>query len=142
MADDLPLEHVERSRLPWRADGMTECGLPFAGHPVITRDEFIAKIKRLGKQRTSMTTCMTCWSTADRWEPWDQDPVACIQRETYGTRMFRTAGHPEHDRFRDELVALAELVGRHRDEFDTILSSLGDTVRLDDARQQRRRRHG
>lgn len=132
--DQEVLQHVERPRLPWRNDARTECGLPTAGHPVITRDEFIAKVKRLGQQRSAMSTCMTCWNTAQRWPTWGQDPVAMMRRET---QMWK--GDP---RLRDELVAIAALIEAHRDEFDGLLTGLGQTSRLDEARRARRARVG
>lgn len=133
--DDLPKEHVERPPLPWRAAVITECGLPAAGHPVITRDEFIAKVKRQGKQRAAFSTCMTCWETAQRWPTWEQDPVQRIARETYGGGYRRGS-----DRFRAELLAIEVLVAAHREEFDAALAGLADAPRLDEARRARRAR--
>lgn len=133
--DDLPKEHVERPPLPWRAARITECGLPTAGHPVITRDEFVVKVRRQGKQRAAFTTCMTCWDTAQRWPTWEQDPVRRICRETYGN-----GARGSYDRFRAELYAIEVLVAAHREEFDAALAGLADAPRLDEARRVRRAR--
>jgi len=133
---DMPLEHVRREQPPWRHSAITECGLPVAGHPVITRDAFTAKIRAQGQQRAAMTTCMTCWSSARRNRPWSESPVESLAREA--ERHMWAGG--DADRFRDELLAIAELISRHEDEFGAIVGSLGDTVRLDSARAQRRQR--
>jgi len=148
MPDDLPLEHVIRSRPPWRRGGdLTECGKPVAGRPVITRDAFLAKVRAQGKQRSAMTTCMTCWDTASRHPSWDENPVASLVREA---RQFEWARFedspamsgpgPKSISFRDELIAIAALIEAHPDEFDELLTGLRDTVRLDEARRNRRRR--
>lgn len=128
----LVMEHVERPPLPWRSIERTECGLPVAGHPVISRDDFVAKVKAQGKQRAAFTTCMTCWETALRWPTWEQDPVQRLSRETYGGRI--------DVHFRAELTAIAALVAAHRDEFDDMLSGLAETVSLADRRTAHRRR--
>jgi hypothetical protein len=140
--NDLPLEHVIRSLPPWRrCPDMTECGKPAAGRPVITRDQFLAKVRAQGKQRSSLTTCMTCWNAAARHPSWDENPVDSLLRESAQFRWSRYgAPGAKEVSFRDELIALAALVEAHRDEFDELLTGLGDTVRLDEARQNRRRR--
>jgi hypothetical protein len=127
------LDHVRRPPLPWRDDKLTECGLAVVGRPTISRDEFVARVKQQGKQRSAMTTCMTCWHTAARWPTWDQDPVQAIARETY-------QGRRGDDHFRDELRAIAALIEAHRDEFDGYLHGLTQTVALDDRRAARRLR--
>jgi hypothetical protein len=50
------------------------------------------------------------------------------------------SGEPQAASFRDELLSIAELADRHRDEFDELLAAMGDTVRLSDVRKQRGRR--
>ena len=143
MTDEKPsINHVERPAPPWRSTpGRTECGLPVAGHPVITRTEFEDMVRRLGDQRASMFLCMTCWSTASRWPDWVTDPVQVVMRETYGGRGRTTATNRAEPTFRDELRALAALVDAHRDEFDAYLTGLGDTASLDAARTRRHRRN-
>lgn len=143
MTDDKPsISHVERPAPPWRtAPGRTECGLPIAGHPVITRAEFEAMVRRLGGQRASMFLCMTCWSSAGQWADWSTDPVQVVMRETFGPRSIREVmANRAHPTFRDELRALAALVDAHRGEFDGYLAGLGDTASLDAARTRRHRR--
>jgi hypothetical protein len=135
---DLPVEHVLRPRLPWRSGlDLTECGRPLGDWAVITREAFLAKVRRQGRQRAAMTTCMTCWETATRWAAWDEDPVQAVVREAES--RWRRNGGRERDRLlRDELLALAALAEAHRAEFDGLLAGLGDTVRLSDARRARR----
>lgn len=138
----LPMEHVERPLLPWRAPArkLSECGLPAGeGRVMLTRDEFAAKVRRQGKQRAALTTCITCWTTALRWPTWDENPVACMQRETHSASRhnFNAQGGAG---FRQELLALAELVTRHRAEFDGLVEGLADTTDLSARRAARRRR--
>lgn len=107
------IDHVRRPDLPWRRLLITECGLPVAGHPVISREVFLMRLKEEGQQRTAMRTCMTCFETARRHPIWAEDPVQAIAREVH-TFKSRAA-------FKRELLALAALVERHRDEFAELL---------------------
>lgn len=146
MADE-PLAHVLRAALPWR-DGpvLTECGkLPGDGMPVMTITEFAAKVKRLGQQRASMSTCMTCWSTASRRQAvsWEADPVGVILREAGWARTWApgvTRDDPTARRFHTELLAIAELISRHRDEFEGLVDGITAAPSLDDRRRDSRRR--
>lgn len=130
MTDQLPLEHVERANLPWRDEALTECGLPTAGHPVLSRDAWLSKVKAQGKQRAAFTTCMTCWGAAARNSSWDHDPIRALSRACDDWKR--------KDQFVAELRALALLVEAHRDEFDLALSGLGEATSLDAARRRRR----
>lgn len=137
---DEPLDHVLRPVPPWRPEStLTECGRQADGTLlVITRDAFTAKLKRQGRSRTSLTTCMTCWKTATRWRTWLEDPVDAMRRET----SFHSASEAE---LRFELRALELLVLQHADEFDALLAGLQQTVSLADARRRRAQgggRHG
>lgn len=149
--NDLPIEHVQRPQPPWRLDTapLTECGRLSGQSTVISRDELIAKVKRLGQQRAAFTTCMTCWDKCRTNAGWDVDPVECLMREAaryqWATRYHRW--HPDEEasaktaaglRFRDELLAIAVLIDAHRDEFEQLVSGIGDAVRLDEKRQARR----
>lgn len=122
---DEPLTHILRPGLPWRVEGRTECGLDGAHRPVMTRDEFGVRLKRLGMQRMAYLTCMTCYDTARRWPTFAEDPARAMGRESY-------MGRGTDDAFRDELRALAALVERHPDEFASLLGGIGQTVRLAD----------
>lgn len=130
MVEQLPLEHVERAALPWREENLTECGLPTAGHPVITRDQWIEKVKRQGKQRAAFTTCMTCWDAARRNAAWADDPVRAVERAASDWRR--------KDQLSDELRAIALLVDAHRDEFRETLAGLGNVTDLTARRRARR----
>lgn len=116
-----PVDHILRSQLPWRNEaGITECGYDASKVKAVTREEYFARLKELGQQRTAMLTCMTCADTARRWKTWEEDPRRAIGREVeweaggayYSTRNDRG------QRLRDELLAIAALVEAHRDEFD------------------------
>jgi hypothetical protein len=143
---DPELEHVLRAVPPWRTGHLlTECGLLADGRPALAYDGFAAKVKSQGRQRSALTTCMTCWQTAIRHSgTWETNPVGVMSREMIRTGAHSASGIRDDDpaavRVRDELLAIEELIGRHREEFDTILGSLGETVRLGDRRGQRKSR--
>lgn len=122
--------HVARPALPWRQALRTECGLPLKSHPVISRDEFVAKVKAEGQRRAAMSTCMTCFDTAQRWPSWDEDPVGCFNREVESTWRGRASRAGERNDFRQELVAVAILIQRHRPEFDELLEDQAAIVPL------------
>lgn len=135
------LEHVMRPRPPWRDSDWTECGLNPATldpttRPVITRDALIRKVKDLGVKRTAMSTCVTCYDTARRWKTWEEDPVQVIGRETYGAYGGRDGLRREL--FRDELLAIEELIKRYPDEFTAIKTGLSEATSLADHRRTRR----
>lgn len=144
---DEPLAHVLRAALPWR-DGpvLTECGKhPDAGMTVMSVIEFIAMVKKLGQQRASLQTCITCWTTACRHKvtSWGADPVGVVAREVSWARTMRPGvvrDDPSARLFRDELVAIAELIARHPEEFGNLLAGLAEAPRLADARRRKRRR--
>ena len=133
---DEPLTHVLRPSLPWRdaTTAMTECGLRADSYPTASRAEASAKWRKLGAQRASLWFCMTCVQTAERWPTWDDDPAGCLGRYIERVRYRDTT---ESDEFRRELVAIAQLIELHRDDFDGLLSDLGETVSLGDRRAAR-----
>lgn len=130
------LEHVHRPALPWRDETMTECGLPATSdRRIISRDAFRLKVRREGIQRSALTTCMTCWHTARRWEVWNVCPADILRREL---QNFHNAARTE--RLNAELRAIAALIAAHRDEFDSYLTGLAQTTDLTLLREARRRR--
>jgi hypothetical protein len=112
-----PVDHILRPHLPWRADGgITECGYNASKVQTITRDEYFARLKDLGRQRCALMTCMTCADTAQRWGTWDDDPRKAVEREVqWECRWGRS--NDRGVRLRDELLALAALAEAHGDEF-------------------------
>ena len=113
-----PVDHILRPQLPWRTGepGMTECGYNAA--KVLTREEYFARQKELGKQRCAMVTCMTCAQTAERHPTWDEEPRSALAREI----AWELPGYLYHQdrngtRLRDELLAIADLIANHRNEF-------------------------
>jgi hypothetical protein len=130
---DQPLDHVRRPDLPWRTSERTECGRPINDVAKwIDRDALLARIKKLGKQRTGLVTCMTCWQTSARWKTFAEDPVDALYREVYG-------GSPADSHvLRAELRAIAALVDKYRNEFDDYLTGLDQTVNLADRRRRAR----
>lgn len=134
MVDKPVIEHViRRASLPWRPanDQLTECGKSARDYTSITYDVFTRKVRIQGQQRASMSTCMTCWNTATRYQTWAVDPVDAIRREVYGMRG-------DSDTFRRELWAIAALIDAHRDEFDNYLTGLSQTTDLATRRRAKR----
>lgn len=124
-----PRDHVLRAALPWRTDTpLTECGKDPATVPTITRDELVHRVRKLGQQRASLFTCMTCWNTTAHRPTWGENPVAVMDRECDPYRP--------NPRMRDELIALAALAAAHPDEFADLLAGLSATVRLADRRRR------
>jgi len=135
------VDHILRPALPWREDGLTECGrVVTEATAVVTADEVKARIKRIGQQRTAFTVCMTCAGRTSLSRTWQQDPIDVLYRELrrVSTGYGINTG-PAATRMTAELRAIAALIAAHRDEFDGYLSGLGDTVNLADARSRRRR---
>lgn len=123
------LDHIIRPALPWRDDRLTECGRPMEDVPhVITRDGFALKYRTQGQQRSALTTCMTCWTTARRWPTWDADPVEVMRREL-------AVYAEDRDQVGRELRAVAALIGAHRDEFAGLLAGLAQVGDLAARRQ-------
>ncbi len=123
-----PVDHILRPQLPWRSPGkgVTECGYDATKVKTLRRDEFFIRLKEYGKQRTAMVTCMTCADTAQRWATWDQEPRQALEREITweGARFHSCAGSDRFSdsgrgqRLKDELLAIADLIETHREEFD------------------------
>lgn len=136
VADEL--EHVARPNLPWRDERVTECGRPTEGHTVITRDELTEKIRKQGKMRAGLSTCMTCATTAPRWADWPTAPSEVMRRHV--PQWHGAQGTEATRRLDAELRAIAALIEAHRDEFDGYLAGLAETSSLADRRAQRRAR--
>ena len=126
-----PVDHVIRPTLPWRLPergAITECGYDASKVQAVTRAEFFNRIKELGKQRTAMITCMTCADAAQRWGTWEDDPRLAMQREVEWERRcpyYRKHYEDERGtRLKDELLAIADLIESHRDEFDSAIREI------------------
>lgn len=116
-----PVDHIIRPMLPWRTGGgVTECGHDAGKVPSITRDAYAARLREMGSQRSSMFTCMTCASTAQRWSTWEDDPRKALGREVEWEASW--SRRDNGSQLRDELVAIAALIAAHRDEFDSIIA--------------------
>jgi hypothetical protein len=140
---DGPLDHLQRAMPPWHTGPpLTECGRLVADVASVTdRAQLKAKVARLGQQRASFSTCMTCANMAGRVEMWERRPDAVVERWVCGS-VFRGAGidgaTPAADRMRHELLALGLLVEAHREEFERLVEALGQTEDLDAARRRAR----
>src|SRR4051812_26334594 len=114
-----PVDHILRPSLPWRQESaISECGYDASKVKALTRTEYFQRLKDLGQQRTAMLTCMTCAQTAGRYGTWEDDPRAALHREIEWEGRGRWS-HPERGQLlRDELLAVADLIAAHREEFD------------------------
>lgn len=120
-----PVDHVLRPKLPWRDEqDITECGYDASKVTTLTREEFIARRKEMGEQRTAILTCMTCKDTAARWHDWDTDPRAAIQREIEWEHRGRWSRDDGRERLAFELRAIAALIDAHHDEFKQEVAKL------------------
>lgn len=131
------VDHIQRLPLPWRAQTITECGLPIEAHPVISRADLKKRVADLGQQRAAYTTCMTCWDRMRRY-PWNE------QDETLGAlidylSLGRWGGRDEGatNLIRSEVEALTALIAAHRDEWDEFIAGKAATVDLASARKAR-----
>jgi hypothetical protein len=127
-----PVDHVIRPRLPWRSPtepAITECGYDASKVKTLSREEFAARMKEYGRQRTGLVTCMTCMQTAERHPIWDEDPRLAVAREVQWEVSWWTStnGSRENEgrhRLRDELEALAALAAAFPDKFRELLAGI------------------
>lgn len=142
---DAPLDHLLRAMPPWwTGPAMTECGRPVPDvQAVVDRAAMKAKFDRLGKQRASFSTCMTCAGLYSRPQSWEAQPADVLLRAIEGMR-YRVRGDDQREstaqRLHRELLALGMLVEEHREEFGRLVESLGQTSDLDEARRRARMR--
>ena len=120
---DEPLEHIVRPGPPWATTKpKTECGRLLNDVAAwIGYETLVAKVKKQGKTRAAMTTCMTCW-TVLHYKPrsWSEDPSQIMAGHI--TKAIR-ADIPIINR---ELLALAALVQAHHDEYVHLVRGLED----------------
>jgi hypothetical protein len=145
-----PVDHITRGVLPWRTGAdQTQCGKPVTSlvGRLVTREEAMARIKRIGQQRAAFTLCMTCASTSDRHSRYLEmdDAVAAVARHvSAASRAWppdgrrSTAEWEERQRLNVEFEAISALISAHRDEFAEYLFGREQTVSLADRRRQRR----
>jgi hypothetical protein len=141
----LAIVHVTRPLPPWRKPEhqLTECGLRTSQHQALGADEFERRLTDWGRQRTAMMTCMTCYSTYERYRgaTWEKDPVRALAREAEKARWYRPDSE-RRERMDIELRALMQLVADHSEEFDAIVARLEwheQTVKDRDVRRSSRR---
>ena len=135
VSDERPadkLDHIVRPSLPWRQERITECGRAAGELPVITKDELVARVKRLGQQRTAFTVCMTCYERVRYSKTWDVAPEDVLSRE------INRRDPDELRRLRRELAAVTALVAKYQDEFDAMVTGLEGTPSLAAYRRAKR----
>ena len=149
-----PVDHIKRPNLPWREPSrVTECGLNADSVKTLSREDYFARLKDLGQQRTAMLTCMTCGDTARRHGTWADDPRAAVAREIEWEGVRSGWGRPSDKRgvrMKDELTAIAALIEAHKDEFEAAVHEIeerrrwlemkDEKTRKDHAKAQRRPR--
>ena len=119
-----PVDHILRPSLPWRNEAaITECGYDASKVKTLTRPEYVARFKDLGRQRCAILTCMTCADTAARWGTWDDDPRTALEREIAWEGAGRRWHEDRGQRLKDELIAIATLIETHRAEFDGLVTA-------------------
>lgn len=159
------LQHVRRPAPFWRDEAeYTECGRLLSRYDddrIIAVEELVKRVRDWGKQRTSFSTCMTCWQTVERWSSHLDDPILIAVRELDYVKYRGYEGdlahvHPEtrskieeerakRDRVTRELQAIKVVIEAHRAEFDEAVAGLGDVddlgARRRDAQAKKRRPH-
>jgi hypothetical protein len=149
-AEDVAKEHVRRVQLPWREQeaGLTECGLEAAKFQSLDYRELLDKVRSQGQARAALSTCMTCWQTAERYQgSWNQQSrdfrapslVQVLHRELERHLWGRAPKpDPQAKRIGHEIAALAQLAELHRGEFEEIIRQLEQAIDFKDLQQRRR----
>lgn len=140
-----PVDHILRPRLPWRSPEeapITECGYDATKVPTISRTAYFLRLKDYGQQRCALFTCTTCADTARRWGTWEDDPRVAVEREiTWEHGSYWGRSRTERgERLRDELTAIAALIGSHRAEFEAILVAIAERRAWNDKKDALKRR--
>lgn len=138
------LDHIERQRPPWQREPVTECGRRMNDvKALITRDEAVAKFKRLGRQRASFSTCMTCVDRTNHAMTWEQNPMAVVhkyaERGAWGRWENRQDASGQIASTLTELRALGLLVDAHREEFENACRMIEGSDDLGARRAAKRR---
>lgn len=142
-AEDVAKQHIRRVQLPWRDDpGLTECGLDAAKFETVNYDDFADKLKEQGQARASLSTCMTCWQTMDRyrgyWSAGKRDFRTPSLIQVLDRELSRHVSHWSHReesagrRLRHELEAMVQMVAMDRLTFEGIIAELEATVEIKD----------
>ncbi len=137
---DAPLDHLPRVMPPWdTGPALTECGRVVGDvQSVSTREAVQAKIAREGKRRASFSTCMSCAETSGRYRPWGVNAAGIVERWCRGAWRHEHAPTEGGSRQQRELMAVGMLLAEHREEFERLVESLGQTTDLSAARRRAR----
>lgn len=122
---DGPPRHLERLTPPWSSHRSTICGRPLSTVAAwMTYDEGRQLITQLGQTRACLLLCQTCAGQETRIarpELWQQDPAAVVHDYT------RHLAAPPHSagaqQIRAELLALAQLVDAHPDQYQAAVAA-------------------
>lgn len=120
------LDHILRAPVPWRDRQLTECGLAVERCVVITADDLVKKIGRVGRQRAAFSTCMTCAGKVST----RRDTGQVVEPSLVDVLRRECSNYRRDDVLEIELRAIAELVKRHRPEFDGLVARLSEVTDL------------
>lgn len=114
-----PLRHVQRINPPWDDLVRTVCGRsPNDVKVIVPYTEAVAFAKKHGLQRMAFVFCMACIDRVRYGTPkWEKDPGEVVERW-----IGRRHNHGERERLERQLNALAVLVARHHEEYETLLA--------------------
>ena len=119
-----PLRHLERVAPPWAAERMTICGRELDDvRSWLTFEDARALANKVGQTRAQFLFCQTCLSqhshkaaTPLRWE---REPARIVA--DWASRAGWT-GTKDGGRIAAELLALADLVEQHREDYERHLA--------------------
>lgn len=133
-----PVRHVDRPVPPWEDSPVTMCGRTHTDVQVVVTREAASKLARkIGVQRAGVFLCLSCIDRLRyRGGVWERKPVEVTQWWLERHQYRQTA---QSERAAVTLLALGQLVDRHREEFEALRDP--DVTRLDAARQARTRRN-
>lgn len=132
-----PVRHVDRPVPPWEDSPVTMCGRPHADvNTVVTRAAAIKLAKKLGLQRAGFFLCNSCIDRLKyRGGVWESKPIEVTEWWLERHRYRQTA---DAERAAATLLAIGQLIERHREEFEALRDP--DITRLDTVRQRKARR--
>lgn len=141
-----PKRHMRRAYPPWSSVESTVCGRPLADvKTVLEWEDAEALVRRVGKRRAEFLFCQTCLSRhahrADAPRRWDTRPESVVaDYAERGAYFMDPPTDPVSRQVRAEILALADLVAEHRDDYDQAVARRLVPDALAEHRASRRKR--